>query len=107
MDDGLVRLAYPLALKPWFARLASRFGAWDDKPLTKTVELDELGTFTWSNIDGKRTVGEIAEQFTARWGLHPREAELSVAAFIKDLGARGIVALRIPDEQLARDKGNS
>jgi len=94
LADGLVRLAYPLAVKPWFGRLAAKVGMWDEKPMVKQVELDEMGTFVWERIDGERSVRRIAEEFTKSYEVQPREAELSVTAFIKTIGQRGIIGLR-------------
>ncbi|WP_419785798.1 PqqD family protein [Pseudodesulfovibrio sp.] len=94
--DGLVRLSYPLAIKPWFGKVADAVGLWDGRPMTKTVELDELGTFVWNLIDDSRSVRDIAEAFTKRYQVQPREAELSVTAFIRTIGQRGIIGLRDP-----------
>jgi hypothetical protein len=91
---GLVRLTYPLALKPWFAPLAGRLGLWSDKPREKTVELDEMGTYAWDLLDGETTVRALARAFEEQYQLHPREAEHAVAAFVGMLGKRGILALK-------------
>lgn len=92
--DGLVRLAYPLAVKPWFGRLAEKVNLWDQRPMIKRLELDEMGSFVWDRIDGERSVRRIAGEFAAHYGLQPREAELSVTAFIKTIGQRGLIGLR-------------
>ncbi|XXJ18334.1 PqqD family protein [Desulfovibrio caledoniensis] len=94
LPDGLVQLAYPLAVKPWFGHLADKVGLWDGTPMTKTVELDEMGTFVWRHIDGERSVRDIAEAFTKAYEVQPREAELAVTAFIKTIGQRGIIGLK-------------
>ncbi|MEZ7195878.1 PqqD family protein [Pseudodesulfovibrio karagichevae] len=94
LPGGLVQLAYPLAIKPWFGRLADKVGLWDGKPMTKTVELDEMGTFVWRHIDGTRSVRDIARAFTEAYEVQPREAELAVTAFIKTIGQRGIIGLK-------------
>ncbi|MGE4421834.1 MAG: PqqD family protein [Pseudodesulfovibrio sp.] len=94
LPGGLVQLAYPLAIKPWFGRLADKVGLWDGKPMTKTVELDEMGTFVWRHIDGTRSVRAIARAFTETYEVQPREAELAVTAFIKTIGQRGIIGLK-------------
>jgi len=94
MDDGLLRLSYPLAVKPWFGRLAEKVGMWDKRPMIKEVELDEMGTFVWERIDGEHSVRNIAEAFVKEYGVQTREAELSVTAFIKTIGQRGIIGLR-------------
>ncbi len=94
LSDDQVRLCYPLSLKPWFARLAGRFGMWDGRPRMKRLELDAMGTTVWRLMDGSRSVEDVIDAFAARYGLEWREAELSVSAFIKDLGRRGLVGLR-------------
>ncbi|OIQ50350.1 Coenzyme PQQ synthesis protein D [Pseudodesulfovibrio hydrargyri] len=94
LPEGLVRLAYPLAVKPWFGRLADKVGLWDGSPMTKTVELDEMGTFVWRHIDGERSVRDIAEAFAETYQVQPRESELAVTAFIKTIGQRGIIGLK-------------
>lgn len=93
-DDGLIRLSYPLAVKPWFGELAEKVGMWDKRPMIKHLELDEMGTFVWRLIDGHHSVRAIADQFAAHYQIQPREAELSVTAFIKNIGQRGIIGLK-------------
>ncbi len=93
VSEDVVRLVYPLAWKPWFGRLAKRFGAWDQQPVDKKLELDALGAVVWGMIDGRRTVREISDAFARRYKLHPREAEVSVAAVPKEKGKRGLILL--------------
>ena len=93
-EDGLVRLSYPLAIKPWFGKLADSVGLWDKRPMIKQLELDEMGSFTWNLIDGQRSVREVARAFADRYQVQPREAELSVTAFIKTIGQRGLIGLK-------------
>ncbi len=97
MESGFLRLVYLSAYKPWFAGLARRVGAWDGRPLQRKLELDELGTFCFKLIDGERTVREMAGTLAERYGLPAREAELSMAAFLRELGRRGIVGFRESD----------
>ena len=94
LPGGLVWLAYPLAVKPWFGRLADKVGLWDGRPMTKRVELDEMGTFVWRSIDGRNSVRAIAEMFAEAYEVQLREAELSVTAFIKTIGQRGMIGLK-------------
>ena len=94
LEGGLIRLNYLVSLKPWFATVAQRFGKWDGRPMEKKLELDEMGTLAWSRIDGRNTVRDIARVFVETYGLHQREAEMSVTAFLKELGRRGIVGMR-------------
>lgn len=93
LSEELVRLCYPLSLKPWFAQIASRIGVWDNSPRIKRLELDAMGTRAWRLMDGRRSVRQVIDAMAEAYGMQPREAELSVSAFIKDLGRRGLVAL--------------
>ena len=94
LENGLVRLSYPLVLKPWYRDLAKRLGLWKDTPLTKTIELDEMGSFVWTRMDGEAGVEDLAAALGEAYGLSAREAELSVTAFLRELGQRGLVGLR-------------
>lgn len=37
-------------------------------PRVSHIDLDTYGTFVWKQIDGKRTVGEVAEKLKAEYG---------------------------------------
>lgn len=92
-SSGMVRLSLPVAVRPALAGLAKRLGLWDGRLLRRTVELDALGTTVWRLIDGRRTAGDIAAALAARYNLDPREAELAVAEFLRQLGRRGAIAV--------------
>lgn len=94
LASGVLRLHYLTSMKPWFSGIAKRMGAWDGKPLVKKLELDELGAFCWNLVDGKRSVHDLAQAMAGRYQLPPREAELAVAAFLRELGKRGIIGVR-------------
>ncbi len=93
LASGVIRLSYPVTVKPWFASLAKRFGAWDGKPTQKTIELDEMGTAAWELIDGHNRFLDLVDTFAKRYNLQNREAETSLAAFLRELGRRGLIAL--------------
>ncbi len=94
LENGLVRLCYPLPLKPWLAELRRRFGPPETAPPEKQIELDELGTLTWDLMDGTLRFSEIVRRFSRQTQAHPKEAEAAVAQFIRELGKRGIVGLK-------------
>lgn len=94
LNNGLMEIAYPLSVKPWFGKIAESVGLWDKRPMIKRLELDEMGSFVWSSIDGKSTVKQLAEAFVKEYDVQLREAELSVTAFIKTIGQRGIIGLK-------------
>jgi hypothetical protein len=97
MESGDLILTYPVVVRPWLDRLMGRLGRKSTEPLRRKVQLDALGTQVWGWIDGVRTVGEIVAAFGEAHKLPRREAELSVTAFVRMLGKRGLIGLREPD----------
>ena len=88
--QGLVRLSYPISLKPWIARFLPR----NISLPIRTLELDTMGSFVWHHIDGRRSVQKLAGIVADHYTCHPAEAEHAVAAFVRQLGRRGILGLR-------------
>jgi hypothetical protein len=65
-------------------------------PPTRTakLELDRLGSSVWDMLDGRSSIRTIAASLAAAQRLEPREAEVAVAQFIRELGRRGLIGLR-------------
>ena len=97
-EAGHLLLACPVEIRPWIAGLLRRFGS-EGGVRTKSVQLDELGTAVWAALDGRRSVGEVIQAFAAAQRLLPREAEVAVTAFLRELGRRGWIGLRRPGEE--------
>jgi hypothetical protein len=93
LETGEALLSYPVAPRPWIAGLARRLGV---QPVSsrKKLQLDTLGTAVWDMIDGRRTVSQIIQVFAEKYRLYPREAEVSVTRFLRELGKRGLIGLR-------------
>ena len=87
---GLVRISHPAAVRPWLARLLPA----SLRQPVRTLELDAMGTFVWTHIDGRASVAVLAGLVAQRYSCLPAEAEQAVALFVRQLGQRGIVALR-------------
>lgn len=60
-------------------------------PSERSVALDAIGTDVWRLMDGENTVGRIARELAKKYKLQPREAELSLQQYFKELGRRGYV----------------
>lgn len=93
-ETGQVLLSYPVETRPWIAGWIRRFGGAADGVRLKKLQLDELGTEVWDLLDGKRTVGQVIQSFTAMQRLHPKEANVAVTIFLRELGKRGLIGLR-------------
>lgn len=105
LDSGELLLAYPVRVRPWFGSLARRLGAPAVEVQTRRLQLDTLGTAAWRLLDGERTVAAVVRAFAREFQLHPREAEVSVTRFLKELGKRGLIGLKAPPEQLRTAAG--
>ena len=62
---------------------------------SRRIRLDEIGSYVVSQIDGKRDVTEIIGQFTNKYRINKREAELSIADFLGSLVKRNVIAIGI------------
>ncbi|MGH9798344.1 MAG: PqqD family protein [Candidatus Polarisedimenticolia bacterium] len=54
--------------------------------------VNEIGSLIWDRIDGRRTLGEIADQVVAEYDVDPEEARRDVLEFAASLSEHGMVA---------------
>ncbi len=94
LEGGEIVIHYPITVRPLFAGLIKRFGGPEVQTQTKKLQLDELGTAVWDLVDGKRSVRQLVKTFAGMHRLEPREAEVSVTQFMRELGRRGLIAMR-------------
>lgn len=99
LESGEVLLTYPLSLRPWFVSLTRRLGMRSKESLTRRLQLDEMGSLTWTLLDGKRTVQDLVDFVCHRYKLNRRETEVAMTGFLRELGKRGLVGLRSPHRQ--------
>jgi hypothetical protein len=60
------------------------------------IRLDEVGSFCWRRMDGRRTVGEIAEAMRAELGPSIEPAEERLGTFIRWLQREELVSFEEP-----------
>lgn len=96
LSETIVRLHCPMVYAPW-VRKVGKFMRSSAKPQVKTIELDELGTTCWRLLDGERTVQDVVDAFAEHYSLHQQEAHVSVIAFLRDLGNRGLIIMQSSD----------
>ena len=65
------------------------------KEWDKRFELDTLGAFVLTQIDGKKTAQQLKDDFVERFKVHPREAEMCIVSFLKTLLQRCIISIAI------------
>jgi hypothetical protein len=94
LETGEVLLSYPASLRPWMASLMSKFGGQTDKSLTRKMQLDELGTEVWQLMDGQHSVEQVIQRLSQKYQLQPKETEVAVTHFLRQLGRRGVIGLK-------------
>ncbi len=63
--------------------------------IEQRLELDELGSFVFRLIDGRRSVAQIIDEFVQRYRVNRREAELCTVAFLRKLAQKRLVSIAI------------
>lgn len=61
--EGIVTV--DMVHRGFYARIAQKFF---HTPRISHIELDEYGSFLWKEIDGVKTVGELAQKMKSRFG---------------------------------------
>jgi hypothetical protein len=93
LPSGALRLTYPVRARPWMTSIIRRLGGPTDGTVEKKLELDALGTSVWQLLEN-RSVKSVIQRFAREHNLHPREAEVSITAFLRELGRRGIIGMK-------------
>lgn len=71
-------------------------------PESRTLKLDEVGTFVWNLCDGKRTVADLVAAMSERYKLSRREVEVSLTEFLRMLAKRGMIVVAVPEDLVAQ-----
>lgn len=66
------------------------------KPYVR-VKLDQLGSFTWKQCDGKTTVAEIADRMKNKFGEEAEPVDERVPAFVLKLVKTDLLAIQDPE----------
>jgi len=90
-DAGELRLVLPVR-PPWWARPLARFLY---VPKQHRIVLDEIGAYVWRLCDGKRSMRDIIQALALRYKLHPKEARVSLVAYLRQLGRRRLVGVAV------------
>lgn len=93
-EKGELRLVYQVQVRPWFQGVLKKIIRSESSIINRSLQLDPLGASVWQMIDGRQSVKKIIDEFQAIHQLNRREAEVSVTTFFKELGKRGLLAMR-------------
>ncbi len=59
----------------------------------KVIIFDEIGSYVWHLIDGKKNMDQIIEEFRKKYPLSRREAETAIVAHLKNRMTRGAISV--------------
>lgn len=93
-DDGLVTVH--MRHDGVYDRIAQRFF---HRPAVSHIDLDEQGSFVWQQIDGERTVGQIAQAVKAQFGDQAEPLYDRLVQYMKILHNNGFIAYRRQERQ--------
>jgi hypothetical protein len=85
--DGVVVITRPRPCSRGLRRVRDQLAHWWSP---RTVRLDAMGSFVWLRLDGRTTVGAIAEAMTA--DFEPEHLPERVGLFVRGLRQHGLVA---------------
>ncbi|RKY64005.1 MAG: hypothetical protein DRP99_02975 [Candidatus Latescibacterota bacterium] len=91
-DNGEVVITLELK-KDWKTKLLSKLFY---IPKRRRISLDEVGSRIWELCDGDHTVRDLIEFLRKRYKLNPKEAEVSLTNYLKQLGKKRLVAFAVP-----------
>jgi len=106
LESGDLLLTFPLPVRPWLAGLARALGIQDRQVLTRKLQLDEMGSLTWTLMDGQRSLADLVEIVSRTYRLQRRETEVAITSFLRELGRRGLIGFRLPREA-SEERGSS
>lgn len=86
-EDGHIVLTIPRR-DDWKTRILNIFVA---VPKSRRVVLDDVGTHVWQQLDGQSSMEAISKSLAKRYKLEPREAEISLQQYFRELSRRGYV----------------
>lgn len=98
MDSGEMLLSYPETLSPWFSGILRLMKKPSEIRRMRKLQLDILGASVWDLVDEKSSVTDIVASFAKLHRLYPKEAEISVIQFLRELGRRGIIGMKQVNE---------
>ena len=102
--DGKVQVRLqppPSAGRGWWASLTFRLTMFP----FRLVCLDELGTFYWKQVDGRRTLADIERRLRDHARMEPGQSRDAVVVFTKMLMRRSLIALKLPGHAEAARAG--
>ena len=86
-DDGIVTLH--LENKGFFNKVAQKLFK---KPRISHVHLDEMGSFLWKRLDGKKSIEDLGEKFKEAFGEKAEPLYERLAKYMQILHSYGFIS---------------
>ncbi|MBD3184217.1 PqqD family peptide modification chaperone [Candidatus Poribacteria bacterium] len=93
-EKGEVSLVVPQKDSLWIKIITKIFML----PKSRVVALDEVGSFVWTMCDGHNSIDTIVRTLCNKYKLTRKEAEMSLMAYFRKLGKRGMVGFAVPKD---------
>ena len=69
--------------------------------------LDQIGTQVWEMCDGRTTVEAMIRRLSEDHKLNNKEAEISLLAYLKQLGQKNLVGFVVEKKDLGKKRKNA
>ena len=96
LDSGDLILTYPAVYKPFFIKIQKLLQKNPKQTFNRKIQLDSLGKSVWLLLDGQKNVKTIIREFSEHHHLDYKEAEISIAQFLRSLGEKGLIGIKEP-----------
>jgi coenzyme PQQ synthesis protein D (PqqD) len=90
-EDGLIQLSVPVR-QTLYTKIMKRL---TQVPKFKKIELDEIGTFVWTQCNGRNNVRALIKKLCKRYKLSQREGEVSMTQYLQSLAQRNLIGLAV------------
>jgi len=87
-SEGRVTITRPRPTTRGLRGIAELISFWLS---VRRIRLDEVGSFCWKLLDGRRTVGQVAESLRERFGEAVAPAEERAGQFVRVLRYQGML----------------
>ena len=94
--DGAETVLVVRRREDWVGRLLTLFFV---VPKERKIELDPVGSYVWRHCDGQHTVAELIQDLAQKYKLNRKEAEVSLTAFLRQLGRKRLIAIAVPKDE--------
>ncbi len=102
-ESDLISLTVPQKSTLWVRIISKIFML----PKARVVALDEVGSFVWGMCDGHNSIDTIVKALCNKYKLTRKEGEMSLLAYFRSLGKRGMIGFAVQKKSRQGVEGNA